>query len=342
MDRIAFFKVTILLLVPIAAGAAYWLWKILRAHKGIATALSALLLILIFYQVYDNNRVVVKQETVFVQDLPPEFEGFEILQISDLHGKSFGRDQAGLTSKINAIDYDMIAFTGDMETESQTFGPFVALLDGIENKENMFYINGNTDLAYKYLSGIKTEAGKFLEDHGCILLNAPYPIMRSGKTLWLADDLSTAYVNINVYQGVPRNYFRSDEQYRAYQQHFAELIALADRIRNNEDIKIALSHIPHTQSELEQKDLPVNIWDSDLILAGHNHGGQIRIPFYGALFIPARSSFYDGFLPDQKYVSGLVAGNDVQQYVSRGLGASNLRFRLFNTPEINLLILRAK
>ena len=82
--------------------------------------------------------------------------------------------------------------------------------------------------------------------------------------------------------------------------------------------------------------------DFDLVIAGHYHGGQVRVPFYGAPFIPVMtSSFYDGFFPDQNYVSGLAAGNSIQQYISRGLGASNIPFRLFNTPEINLLTLKA-
>ena len=81
------------------------------------------------------------------------------------------------------------------------------------------------------------------------------------------------------------------------------------------------------------------------MLAGHYHGGQWRIPFYGAIFIPdAFSEIY--LFPNQDEVKGLVTWGDTNQYVSAGLGASSnykfLEFRLFNSPEINLLILKSK
>lgn len=81
------------------------------------------------------------------------------------------------------------------------------------------------------------------------------------------------------------------------------------------------------------------------MLAGHYHGGQWRIPFYGAIFVP--DAFSDVYLfPNQNEVKGLVTWGDTNQYVSAGLGANNRfklwEFRLFNTPEINLLTLSIK
>ena len=82
-----------------------------------------------------------------------------------------------------------------------------------------------------------------------------------------------------------------------------------------------------------------------MVLAGHYHAGQWRIPFYGALFVPdAFSGLY--LFPNQDEVKGLITWGDTNQYVSAGLGASSsckfLQFRLFNTPEINLLTLKSK
>lgn len=338
IGKILFWIIPSLVLAATIIGLAYsW-----RVDKGIAAALCVLLLVFIGYHYYDNNRIVVKREFVFLEGLPPAFEDFAILQITDLHGKNFGQNQVNLTSQINALEYDMIAFTGDMETSSKTFGPFVELLEGIKNRENMFYVNGNKDLAYRFLTGIKTSAGHKIEEYGCTLLDKPYPLMREGKTLWLVDDLSTTYPNFDPYQGAPRAHFSSDAEYLAYQKHFNELSIMAVQFKDSQDLTISLTHIPHTQAELEQTNSPVTIWDCDLILAGHYHGGQVRIPFYGAPFIPARAHFLQNFFPDQRYVKGLMPGNGLQQYISCGLGSNNVPFRLFNTPEINLLTLKAK
>ena len=66
------------------------------------------------YNVYDNNRFVIVEQNVIIDELPEEFDGYRILQISDLHGKYFGENQSDLLAVINALDYDCIILTGDM------------------------------------------------------------------------------------------------------------------------------------------------------------------------------------------------------------------------------------
>ena len=77
----------------------------------------------------------------------------------------------------------------------------------------------------------------------------------------------------------------------------------------------------------------------DLILSGHYHGGQIRIPFYGALFIPHING--GKIFPQQDEVSGLKDYGLFKQYTSKGLGSNFyfklFQFRIFNTPEINVI-----
>ena len=109
------------------------------------------LFFIITYTYIDNNRINIVQEEVVINNLPSEFEGFKILQISDLHGKSFGKLQKHLSEKINSIDYDIIAITGDMkDVHSDNIDPFINLLKNIKNKENIFYVPGNTDLDIFY------------------------------------------------------------------------------------------------------------------------------------------------------------------------------------------------
>ena len=114
--------------------------------KIVFTVICISILVVILYNVYDNNRIKIVKETIEITDLPSEFEDFKILQITDLHGKTFGRDQNRLINLINSIDYDVIAITGDMvDKHTDDTGPFIEMLDGIENKEYIFFVDGNVD-----------------------------------------------------------------------------------------------------------------------------------------------------------------------------------------------------
>jgi predicted MPP superfamily phosphohydrolase len=283
----------------------------------------------IAYNVYDNNRIIVKEQVVYIDNLPLEFDGFRILQLSDLHGRRFGDSQSELAAKVNGMDYDMIAFTGDMEPKStEDFTSFIELLDGIENKSYMFYVNGNDDIAYSTLTGKESDIGRDLTENGCILLTEPYPIKRADKTLWISNYFTKSLSDEHMY----------DPAYRAYKSGLARVFS---EINSTGGIKIGITHVPFTESDFAKIDKD-DVLDYSLILAGHYHGGQFRIPFYGALYIPADQNDGGGFFPDQRYVSGLVNFGGIQQYVSGGLGASNIPFRFFNTPEINLIILKTK
>ena len=94
--------------------------------KIVFTVICISILVVILYNVYDNNRIKIVKETIEITDLPSEFEDFKILQITDLHGKTFGRDQNRLINLINSIDYDVIAITGDMvDKHTDDTGPFI-------------------------------------------------------------------------------------------------------------------------------------------------------------------------------------------------------------------------
>ena len=80
-----------------------------KSFKWLAITILSVILIIVIYNIFDNNRIKVVEQEVEVVDLPEEFEGFKILQIADLHGKTFGKNQKRLLKKMNAIDYDMIA-----------------------------------------------------------------------------------------------------------------------------------------------------------------------------------------------------------------------------------------
>ena len=87
---------------------------------------------IVSYNIYDNNRIALVKEEIKIDNLPNSFNNFKILQLSDLHSKMFGDNQEILIDKINNLDYDAIAITGDMiDNDSDDYEPFIKLLQGI-------------------------------------------------------------------------------------------------------------------------------------------------------------------------------------------------------------------
>jgi uncharacterized protein len=319
---------------------------------------EVLLIFLVDYTIFDNNHINIVRQTVPIKGLAPEFDGFTILQISDLHGKRFGNSEQSLTGIINSLDYDAIAITGDSkDTSSKDFQPLLELIHGLKKKTPIYYISGNTgpfDIYYSttgarysldMTDGVVQPDGIILRNAGCTLLNQPQVIERGGARLWFATDFSKAQSIVIVKQTQQellgtknqalRNTLAAKIEYQENLQKFYDAIQPNDTL-------IGIFHIPITYKMLEN---PQGLPPYDLILAGHYHGGQIRLPYYGALYIPDDTLQWHGFFPPQELVSGLFSGNGIQQYISRGLGASRripfLAFRLFDTPEINLITLRA-
>lgn len=270
----------------------------------------------IIYNIYDNNRVKVVEEEVYIETLPNSFDGFKILQISDLHYKYFGKGQERLLKIINSLDFDMVAITGDMGSKhTDDISPFIDLIDGIEDKENMFYIVGNNgpEALTDHVDGSVTEIGRILEEKGLNVLLKPYAIKSGDDTLWVTRLLGKE----DFYKDVPRG--------------------------SEDDIKVVLSHYPFDgglYEDIGEKSLP----NYNLVLAGHYHGGQYRIPGIGALFVPNVNG--GEIFPSKSMTSGLNTWGNYNQYVTRGLGASSkfkfLEFRLFNTPEINMITLKSE
>ncbi|MGL5085868.1 MAG: metallophosphoesterase [Clostridium sp.] len=310
--------------------------------------LIMVILILVTIYNYKNNRSVnVVTQVIEIDDLPSEFEGFTILQLTDLHGKSFGNKQEKLLKLINGLDFDIVAITGDMQNrQDEDYEPFIDLIKGIDSKDiyytpgnhgpmvyndedtfNSFTkssMSGNNDnkgIVNKTISKNEltnkenieerelTHAGIEMKNLGVKFLDKCYSIKRENKTLWVSE--------------------------LVYLEEFKDLSK--GKYKDN-DIKIALTHYPMSKAVYEG-DEAKKLGKYDLILAGHYHRGQWRIPYIGGLFIPDLNE--NGIFPSQDRVSGLTNWGGYKQYISGGIGAGGpvklLRFRFFNKPEINII-----
>jgi len=281
--------------------------------------------LIFIYTFWDNNRIKIVEQVIKIDDLPRELENFKILQISDLHEKTFGSKQETLIRKINSINYDVIALTGDLlsHSDSENYSPNYDLLDGIKNKEHILFVPGNTDpIPYVVHPDKSISKNTFLlgmEDRGVHLLDSVYTIDKSNTSIYFGNfDIS-----------------------------IADTTSQLAKVEKG-DLFVILNHYPIVDKRIDQlKQDPHSYFSkNDLIIAGHYHGGQIRVPFVGALFIPEPYYANNGLFPPQDRVKGLWEYNGTKQYVSAGLGSSNaipfLKFRFLNTPEINVLTLRKK
>lgn len=324
--------------------------------KIIIKVLLGLLVIfvsILLYIIWDNNRVSVVSQDVVINELPAELEGFTILQISDLHEKEFGKNQRRLIKKINAIDYDVIAFTGDMleRPESANYESFYTLLEGIENKENLLFVPGNSDPPSYQITDVfqKSEFIKGMEERGVRFLESFDTIYVAGERVHFVN-FELAIIKkpeqIGNVNGIVRPFHAGDPEYQAYQsEQWKEMII--EGILDTTEPLIALNHypVPDVRFNYIEKDPTTSMRDFDLMIAGHYHGGQIRLPFLGALFIPDPWYEPNSYFPPKDRVKGLWEYKGRQQYVSAGLGSTDaisfLKFRLFNTPEINVIQLKS-
>ncbi|MFS0861475.1 metallophosphoesterase [Fredinandcohnia sp. 179-A 10B2 NHS] len=307
------------------------------------------------YTIWDNKRIKIVEQEIVIDNLPVELEGYTILQVSDLHEEVFGKSQARLIDKINSVPYDAIVFTGDMlvSKTSKNYSTFYNLLDGIENKEVAYFVPGNTDPQSYYVNKegqfLKVDFIKEMEKRGVKLLESFQSVeIRNSKVHFVNFEISI--LNDSYIQSTNKKIESKSLSYTGHLEYYLQLYQKIKAIKYNKDMDviIALNHYPIVDARIDSiaADSANTLMNYDLIIAGHYHGGQIRLPFIGAVFVPEAWDENNGFFPPQDRVKGLWEYKNIKQYVSAGLGSSNARpylnFRFLNTPEINVLTLKGK
>lgn len=233
--------------------------------------------------------------------LPEAFNHFKIVSVSDLHNAKFGKDNGVIIRAVKEEKPDIIAITGDLVDYSKTdIATAEALVKELVKIAPCYYVTGNHEawLGEKY---------NRLEK---ILLDASVTVLRD-KTVNLTENNQTIQL-----AGLDDPDFSDRASYN--QQEILEN-TLAD-MSLTDDYCVLLSHIPETFGAYVNKNI-------DLVLSGHAHGGQFRLPFIGGIIAPNQ-----GFFP--KYDAGTYTENNTTMIVSRGLGNSVIPVRFNNRPEI--------
>lgn len=291
---------------------------------------------IIVYTIWDNGRVVVDNVTMSSKNLPSKFDGYRILQISDLHAKSFGDKQEDLIKLINKQEYDLLLFTGDyIEDNNPNLQPLEDLLKGLPKKGEKYFVLGNADEINTTATLVK--GNKFFDLFNKYGIASLYPgakITKGNDSIWLLP---------NPYKSLSEIHQEVTESIKKAENDFKKLY----NVEKN-PFTIEVSHVP-TEINFEReeiKDYRKRIlgetddeWiDWDMSISGHTHGGQIHLPFIGPAVSPN-----NGLFPGRMNIIGVHEYNEYVQYVNSGLGVSGpklLQFRFLNPPAIGLIELR--
>lgn len=276
-----------------------------RKYKILLTIVLTLTLTVLWSRYISTAGLEVKEYKIINSDLPSSFDGLKIVHFTDVHyGRTIkNKELTRLVNEINELKPDLIFFTGDLidkdtRMTKQIKNDVGNILSGLKASIGKYAISGNHDMKFKDYDSIIKAAG-------FINLDSSYDII-----------YSKAYEPI---------YIAGLESEISGKPDTAKALSYLDN--NGEDqtnkvipkYRILLLHTPDTYEKVKS-------YNFDLVVAGHSHNGQIRLPFVGALFTPSGAKkYYD---PHYK-----IGKTDL--FVSGGLGTSNANYRLFNKPAFN-------
>lgn len=286
--------------------------------KKYATPIAQILRLVVFICIligtfYGPTHLVVKKAEVKSQEVPESFNGYRIVQFTDLHLASFEHHPTmirTLVDTINALHPDMIVFTGDLvNTEYHELLPYIADLSRLNARDGVFSILGNHDYHTYTRNLTEAEQAKGLERLKTLQRAMDWDLLLNENRIIRKGNDSIAIIGVEN-DGKPPFPERGD-------------LRRASAGVEKAVFKILLSHDPShwKRKVVEQTDI-------QLTLSGHTHGMQLM------LF---------GWSPS-KYVypewRGMYTENKQSLYVSLGVGGALIPFRLGAWPEINVITLR--
>ena len=260
---------------------------------------------------WGNNSIQTDSYTFSSAGLPAAFDGFRVVQLTDLHGKQFGKDNARLIAAVKAAQPDLIAITGDMIDRESTIADFTPLIDGLVQIAPVYYVTGNHEWACGQAQNVLLE----LKTRGVHCLeNSFETVARDGAQILIA---GVHDPNGRADQKTPEQL--SAEVHAAQANPFWLLLAHRNSLFSGKYCRLG----------------------ANLTLCGHVHGGVWRLPFTDGLINVEKELF-------PSFTSGFYQCDDgcltpAWVFVSRGLGNSpHWAPRLFNHPQVAVITLRTE
>ncbi len=272
--------------------------RMLRVFGVILILIAAL----IAWAAIDSRNIDVTRFTV--SGAPEAFSGFKIVQISDLHNAEFGTDNQKLIDILKSEAPDAIVITGDLidarRTNTEIAESFARRCMEIAD---CYYVPGNHE----------ARLGGTYDAFESALIADGVNVLRNGS------------VRIRKEMDAIRIIGVDDPAFAKASDAITNLDAALEAL-SSDDFTILLAHRPELIDEYSK-------WGIDLVLSGHAHGGQIRLPGIGGLYAPGQ-----GFFP--RYTSGNYTVGDTEMIVSRGIGNSAFPLRVNDRPEVVIVTLK--
>lgn len=253
-----------------------------------------------------DDRLETTHYTIASDKIPKSFDGFRIVQISDFHSAAV----PGLVSEIQAETPDIIVSTGDLVHDRGSYEPGITLVRRLMGIAPVYCVTGNHDLK----RGDYKEFQADLDDTGAITLHD------SSVTIERDDAIITL-------SGI-------DDPFSEDGSTIARKIKNSIRkINDTDNYHAVLFHRANHMDLLKNSGF-------DLVLSGHMHGGQFRFPNGRGICSPKSSWGSGSSMLFPKYFAGHYRYGNMDMIVNRGLGNPMIIPRLFNRPEITVVILR--
>lgn len=269
---------------------------------AIALGLVAGALAILYAVLIEPRRIVVERVRVPVRGLDASLDGFTLAQLSDLHCGAHPRWPEHIQRAVaiaNDLRPDAVVITGDFVDDTRIAGQCAEILAALHAPHGVTAVLGNHD----YYGGLRRPATimQALQSAGITVLRNDVLTLQAPATLSII--------------GVDDGYTGHDK-----------LVAALDRLPAARATRIMLSHYPDVVERLAPRVC-------DLVLSGHAHGGQLRLPLLSYL----ATRYHVRTL----YARGLYSVEGTPLYVSRGLGTMFPQARFLCTPEVTLITLVA-
>lgn len=268
----------------------------------------AIISLILYARFVGTMGFITKEYTLYSENISPLFDGIKIVHFSDIHyGRAINSSKINdIVDEINLINPDIVVFTGDL----------------VDKDGNL--VNDDYQFLTDAFSRINAKYGKYsvLGNHDYKNMDEIIKIFNNSSFKYLENSYDIIYNQNNekIFIGGIGNVSYDLDNLEKTMEYF-------DKEENNADYKILLVHEPDISDDI------VSDYDVDLILAGHSHNGQIRLPVVGALHTPVHAKkYYDEYYEIDK----------TKLYISSGVGVSRINYRLFNRPSINFYRINKK
>lgn len=268
-----------------------------------------IIILSVLYLYCENNNLQINNYSITNNNFPVEFNNYKIVQISDFHNTKSKRLAKDLVKEIKNQKPDIIVLTGDLiDANKEHMDISIDFIKEINNTAPIYFVTGNHEASINDYSELKNK----LEENNVTILDNESQVIKK----------KSSEINIIGISDptMKHSHYETDENIIEFE---------LDSIDYNKDnYTILLSHRPELFEIYVDNDI-------NLVLTGHAHGGQIRIPFIGGLIAPNQGLF-------PKYTNGKIEQDDTTMIVSRGIGNSILPFRINNRPELVLITLSSE